>query len=327
MEEFVNMLSKNRKSPKISIITPVYNAERYLSKCIDSIISQSYKDWELLLIDDGSSDHSGEICDRYSELDNRIKTFHKINGGVSSARQLGTDNATGEYIIHVDSDDWVERDMLKDLYEKAVTDNADMVICDYYIDYANKSTKVKQMPSAMDHRTVLKESFLNLHGSCCNKLIKSTFYKENGIRFPENMHLCEDLYVIVSILKRNLKITYIPSAYYHYIQDNNQNSLTKAVNSSYEYDKFLLTEFCKLVSEYTDILKLCRQKFSFQIVANSYVRKDFSSKIFKEKCGIYLKSVQVKKRISVYYKFKLIMSCMGFYEFMLKIDEIKSSIR
>lgn len=327
MEEFVNMLSKNRKSPKISIITPVYNAERYLSKCIDSIISQSYKDWELLLIDDGSSDHSGEICDRYSELDNRIKTFHKTNSGVSSARQYGTDNAMGEYIIHIDSDDWVETNMLKDLYEKAVADNADMVLCDYYIDYANKSIKVKQAPSTLDNKTVLKELFEDLHGSCCNKLIKSAFYKNDCIRFPENMHLCEDLYVIVSILKHNMKIAYLPTAYYHYMQDNNQNSLTKTVNSSYEYDKFLLTEFTGLLSEWRDIRELCRKKFSFQIIANAYNRKEFSSKTFKEKCGMFAGSVLTKKNISIYYKFKLIMSCFGFYRCMLKIDRLKYSLR
>lgn len=315
------------KVPAVSIIVPVYKAEKYIHRCIDSILAQSFIDFEVLLVDDGSPDNSGKICDEYAKTDSRVRVFHKENGGVSSARQCGTDNATGEYIIHIDSDDWVEEDMLKNLYETAVADNVDMVICDYYIDYDNKSTKVKQMPSAMDHITVLKDLFINLHGSCCNKLIKSAFYKDYGIKFPKNMHLCEDLYVIASILKHNLKITYIPFAYYHYIQDNNQNSLTKAVNSSYEYDKFLLTKFCNLVSEYTDILKLCRQKFSFQLVANSYVRKDFSSRIFKEKCGIYLKSVQVKKGISVYYKFKLIMSCLGFYEFMLKIDEIKSSVR
>ncbi len=315
------------KVPAVSIIVAVYKAEKYIHRCIDSLLVQSFTDFEVLLVDDGSPDNSGKICDEYAKNDSRVRVFHKENDGVSSARQYGTDNATGEYIIHIDSDDWVEKDMLKDLYEKAVADNADMVICDYYVDYENKSTKIKQKPSAMDHVTVLKEHFINLHGSCCNKLIKSTFYKNYGIKFPKNMHLCEDLYVIASILKYNMQIAYIPSAYYHYIQDNNQNSLTKAVNSSYEYDKFLLTEFCNLVSEYTDILKLCQQKFSFQIVANSYVRKDFSSRIFKKKCGMYLKSVQAKKGISSYYKFKLVMSCLGFYRLMLIIDEIKSSVR
>ena len=313
--------------PAISIIVPVYNAEKYIHKCIDSILSQTFTDFELLLIDDGSLDNSGKICDEYANKDFRIKAFHKTNGGVSSARQYGTDNAAGEYIIHIDSDDWVETNMLKDLYEKAVADNADMVFCDYYIDYANKSIKVKQAPSTLDNKTVLKELFEDLHGSCCNKLIKSAFYKNDCIRFPENMHMCEDLYVIVSILKHNMKIAYLPTAYYHYMQDNNQNSLTKTVNSSYEYDKFLLTEFTSLLSEWRDIRELCRKKFSFQIIANAYNRKEFSSKTFKEKCGMFAGSVLTKKNISIYYKFKLIMSCLGFYRCMLKIDRLKYSLR
>lgn len=314
-------------SPKISVIVPVYKAEKYIHRCIDSLLAQTFKNFELLLVDDGSPDSSGEICDEYAHIDSRVRIFHKENGGVSSARQYGTDNAIGEYIIHIDSDDWVEKNMLKDLYQKAITDNADMVMCDYYIDYANKSIQVKQAPAALDHKTVLKELFINLHGSCCNKLIKSIFYKDYGIKFPKNMHLCEDLYVITSILKHNIKITYIPAAYYHYVQDNNQNSLSKTVNSSYEYDMFLMLEFIKLFPEWNDIQELCKKKFSFQIVANAYSRKDFSSRIFKKKCGKFAGCILTKKNISVYYKFKLIMSCLGFYRCMLKIDSLKYSLR
>ena len=91
----------------ISIIVPIYNREKYLSECIDSILVQSYSDFEVLLIDDGSTDRSGEICDEYAQKDARIRVFHKENGGVSSARNVGLDNATGEWIAFVDSDDWV----------------------------------------------------------------------------------------------------------------------------------------------------------------------------------------------------------------------------
>lgn len=97
--------------PKISIIVPVYNTERYLSKCIDSILSQSFTDFELLLINDGSLDYSGAICDQYAANDSRVTVFHKENGGVSSARNLGLDNARGEWVTFVDSDDWIARTM------------------------------------------------------------------------------------------------------------------------------------------------------------------------------------------------------------------------
>ena len=96
------------ENPKISIIVPVYNAERYLHRCIDSILAQTFRDFELLLIDDGSKDNSGYICDEYAEKDERVKVWHKENGGVSSARNVGLDNARGEWVTFADSDDWLE---------------------------------------------------------------------------------------------------------------------------------------------------------------------------------------------------------------------------
>ena len=119
--------------PKISVIVPVYKAEKYIRRCVDSILAQTFTDFELLLVDDGSPDNSGAICDEYAARDSRVKVFHKENGGVSSARQMGLDNSLGEYVIHADPDDWVEPDMLQELYSEAQQSGADMVICDFYI--------------------------------------------------------------------------------------------------------------------------------------------------------------------------------------------------
>lgn len=110
--------TKSMNMPKVSIIVPVYKAEGYLHRCVDSILAQTFTDWELLLIDDGSPDRSGEICDEYAQKDSRVRVIHKENGGVSSARQRGQDEACGEYTIHVDPDDWVEPTMLEELYQK-----------------------------------------------------------------------------------------------------------------------------------------------------------------------------------------------------------------
>ena len=95
-------------TPKISVIVPVYNTAKYLHRCLDSILQQSFKDFEVLLVDDGSTDNSGEICDEYAAKDSRVRVFHKENGGVASAREIGIENAVGLYSIHVDSDDWTE---------------------------------------------------------------------------------------------------------------------------------------------------------------------------------------------------------------------------
>ena len=113
--------------PAVSVIVPVYNTEKYLEECIQSVLNQSFTDFELLLIDDGSTDQSGLICDKYAKKDNRIRVFHKINGGVSSARNLGLDNAKGEWITFVDSDDCLKPDYLMNLYA-CVNAKVDLII-------------------------------------------------------------------------------------------------------------------------------------------------------------------------------------------------------
>ena len=107
--------------PLVSIIVPVYNAEKTLNKCVDSILNQTFQDWELLLIDDGSTDRSGELCDEYANKDSRVRVFHKINEGVSSARNVGLDNAKGQWITFVDADDWIDKNMYQELYNTAVS--------------------------------------------------------------------------------------------------------------------------------------------------------------------------------------------------------------
>lgn len=213
------------KFPEISIIIPVFKAEKYLSKCIESILNQTFSNFEVLLIDDGSPDMSGSICDDYQKKDKRVRVFHKKNGGVSSARQCGIDNAHGVYTIHVDPDDWVEPNMLFELYCKAKEDKSDMVLCDYYVNFPNKQKYITQRPSALQHDVVLKDLFNHLHGSCCNKLIRLSCYKDFNVSFPLDLNCREDLFVVASIVTNNIKISYINKAYYHYVQCINDNSL------------------------------------------------------------------------------------------------------
>lgn len=115
----------------ISIIVPVYNVEKYLNRCLDSILNQTFTDFELILVDDGSTDNSGIICDEYKTKDNRIKVIHKENGGLSSARNAGLDIARGRYIGFVDSDDFISKDMYQILYNEAEKNKADMIMCEF----------------------------------------------------------------------------------------------------------------------------------------------------------------------------------------------------
>ena len=128
-------------NPKISIIVPVYNGEKYLEKCVDSIIHQTERDIEVILVDNGSLDLSGEMCDAFAEKDNRIKVIHQPNNGVSFARNTGIENAKGDYIGFVDADDWIDIDMYDSLLKEASRSEADVVMCDATTVYSNGETQ------------------------------------------------------------------------------------------------------------------------------------------------------------------------------------------
>lgn len=220
---------------KISVIVAVYKAEAYLHRCVDSLLAQTFTDFEILLIDDGSPDRSGEICDEYAQKDSRIRTFHKPNEGVGATRQFGIDHACGEYSIHADPDDWVEPTMLEELYRKAKETDADMVICDYYVDFPHKTTYRKQEPTSLDSHQLMKDLFQRLHAALWNKLIKSTCYQTREVHFIKGINYREDLLVNMQILKQETKVAYLPRAFYHYDQIINSGSITH--NISYEYYK------------------------------------------------------------------------------------------
>lgn len=222
--------------PKISVIVPVYKAEKYIRRCVDSILAQTFTDFELLLIDDGSPDNSGAICDEYAAKDSRVKVFHKENGGVSCARQMGLDNSLGEYVIHADPDDWVEPDMLQELYSEAKQRGADMVICDFYINYDNRQIYKSQKPEKLSHDAILKDLLMQrLHGSCWNKLVKRELFDKYDVKFPEEFNLCEDFYLNCCLLSNKIKISYLQKAFYHYIRLENENSYT--LNSKHIEDR------------------------------------------------------------------------------------------
>lgn len=232
----------------VSIIIPIYNTELYLSKCLDSIIAQSYTNWEAILVDDGSLDNCGRICDAFAEKENRFKVIHQRNGGVSIARQTGLDNATGDYIIHCDPDDWVEPSMLEELVSTAINKNADMVICDYIIEKDGETEYSKQnLPDIPNAKDVISRIINEqLHGSLCNKLVRRECC--HGLAFyPTNVYLAEDELFNIRLLAKDIKVTYLPKAFYHYRMDNCssacQSKNVKIVSSRIitikEYEKIL----------------------------------------------------------------------------------------
>ncbi len=221
-------------NPNISVIIALYNAETTIQRCLNSLIAQTYTCWEAIVVDDGSTDNSLEICLKYAVKDSRFRIYHKENGGVSSARQYGVDRLCDEsaYSIHVDPDDWIEPEMLESLYNKAVESNADMVVCDFYYSFPDGDVYVHQDPKSEKPEQVLGALFQGLHGSLCNKLIKSDNYKKYDILFPVGLDYCEDFLVNVSLLQRIDKVAYLPQAFYHYDQYSNPRPATRNENSS-----------------------------------------------------------------------------------------------
>lgn len=216
---------------QISIIIAIYNSDKFLSKCIDSIKLQTFTDYEVLLVDDGSTDKSSSICKQYAKADTRFKYFHKQNGGVASAREYGLLHATGKYVIHVDSDDWIDPKMLETLYNEAEKTQVDMLICDYYYDTVLSSSVCKQEPGSLDNKSIIIE-LLNgtLHGSCWNKLVRKESLIRHDLHFP-NCDICEDLYINIALLLKEIKVGYINKAFYHYVQRGNGNNITGSQNT------------------------------------------------------------------------------------------------
>ena len=203
-------------SPQISIIIPVYNAEKYIHRCIDSVISQTFTDFECILIDDCSSDGSPKICDDYAKRDKRIKVIHKThNEGSSLARKIGLENSTSEYVMYIDSDDWIDNDMLEKLYSQAVSQDYDIVYCDYYFHDILGDTEYKKMPHLTDDFVNnIRLSVLGKDGSMVwNKLVKRGIYEK--IIFPKSSY-AEDRYITAQVFFYSRKITYVNFAPYHY---------------------------------------------------------------------------------------------------------------
>lgn len=207
-----------KRTALISIIVPIYNVEKYLKKCIDSIISQSYKNIEIILVDDGSPDQCGTLCDQYKEIDKRIIVIHKTNGGLSSARNAGLDVASGEYIGFVDSDDFIETTMYEEMLEMMQTYKCDIVECAVNNIYDDKINRyINEYNEVLDGKEALKKQLASNAKatympriSVWSKLFKKEFWKER--RFPEGkihedyMLTCQALYYAkrVGLLKKGL---------------------------------------------------------------------------------------------------------------------------
>lgn len=220
--------------PKISIIVPVYQAEAFLRRCLNSIVNQTFQDWECILVDDGSKDRSGAICDEYAVRDSRFKVFHQNNCGVSITRQIAFDASKGEYIAFADSDDWVERNWLENLYQKITEDNVDMVICDYERIYVDKTLYHAGCGFSTNNTDLLVDLVdAKCWGVLWNKLIRKECFLRYQVFFHPEMFYMGDLYVISKLLINPIKVSHLPEALYHYDSVTNNYSIIKTKNNKY----------------------------------------------------------------------------------------------
>lgn len=229
-------------NPRVSVIIPVYNIECYIERCLRSVMEQSFKELEIIVVNDGSTDNSGKIVQNLADTDTRIVVINKENGGLSSARNFGLDIAKGEYILHIDGDDWIGQGCLEALYNKAVIDDLDVVVTDYWKDYDDGSkTHIVDMPigqgDIIDGKIWLEYFFARAaNQSVYNKLFRRAMY--NNVRHPEHISMGEDLATIPRVMYKAQRIGKLNKAYYRYIQraDSIVNSVSpknteKTINS------------------------------------------------------------------------------------------------
>jgi glycosyltransferase involved in cell wall biosynthesis len=227
----------------ITIIIPVFNDEKNISRCINSVLSQTYTDFECLIIDDGSTDKTSSICDDYSKKDKRIKVFHKENEGISKTRQYGIDHANGEYVYFIDSDDWIESSFASCIIDIINNNKHDLIFFDYIKNYTNNKNIYKsQNPFSLDNNIIIKLILEKRILSCTwNFLYKKEFIINNKVFFNKNINYGEDTLFILELMLNNPNIFYINKAYYHHFI--NESSYTRT-NLKQKYKDRILFYNC-----------------------------------------------------------------------------------
>lgn len=262
--------------PKVSIICPVYNAEKYIHRCVDSIIAQTLTDWELILVDDGSKDKSGAICDEYAQKDPRIRVIHKENGGVSMARQTGVEAATGEFLIHADPDDYVEPEMLEEMVSEIEHQGVDILVTDFYVDRNGKPSELKKQTFEGSTCKELSEEILfqRLHGSLWNKIVRQSCYRASAPQFFPGVNYCEDVLIWVQMSRFNVSVGYLPKAYYHYVVTSGSITQTMNMQNLAMRKQFVekLKELC-VAQEYIDYAAMAIKILA--LYSNLLTRKEY----------------------------------------------------
>ena len=295
--------------PKVSVIVPIYNVEKYLEKCINSLLSQTLEDIQIILVNDGSKDNSGNIAKEYEKNNkDRVIYVEKENGGLSDARNYGLKYATGDFIAFLDSDDYIEKNAYEEMYNKAIEENADYVECDFIWEFPNKIRVDKQYPYKNK-----KEMLSFVRVVAWNKLIKRQLITDNNFEFPKGLRY-EDVEFTYKLIPFINKFAYVDKPFIHYVQRegsiaNVQNERTAEIftvldnviefykkNNIYEkyrdeleynYARYLLCSSLKRMCKIKD--KTIREK----LLTESWERLNLNFPNWKE--NVILKTVNIGK--------------------------------
>lgn len=303
-------------NPKISVIIPVYNAEATLRRCVDSVLSQTFTDFECLLINDGSKDRSGDICDEYAAKDSRVRVFHKENGGVSSARNVGLDNLRGEWVTFVDSDDWLTSSSFDGIN---VFDEIDLVVMPYYEHYnSSMLSPFRLKAEVLNNKSQLKDFYAEyittgLLKCVCGKIYKASILDD--IRFNERIILGEDtLFFLNAFVKVNsLRIIPEPCYVYRllpptgkYKQDVSNSIYTmRMLFEAYEQNGIVVPEFEKQI--FLDCKSVCQDQLDTD--PQSWYENEYVSSRFK----------RIRRVLSLEYKLRYRLQSISLFRYIISI--------
>lgn len=298
------------KVPFLSIIVPAYNVENYIRQCVDSILAQSYTDFELLLVDDGSKDGTGKICDEYAHKDVRVRVIHKQNGGLVSARKAGLAEAVGEYASYVDGDDWVAADMFQKLCECATMQKADIVIADCYCAYSDKNIRTTQnmrtgryskaeLAEEVYPHMLCKDEYFSFGFFPCvwGKIFKRNLLLPNQMQVDGSIRLGEDAACLYPVLLDADSIYYLKEQYLYYYRIR-QSSMSHSVAKSFYTDGIIkLVDGMKLQFEkHTELWELLQKQlwlyacYMFDNMLSACL--NFKSLFFSKEFSVQLKLIR-----------------------------------
>ncbi len=261
-----------KKEELVTLLVPVYNTEKYIKKCLESIVNQTYKNLEIILIDDGSNDNSGKICDEYAKKDSRIEVFHKENQGSSAEKNFGLSIAKGRYISFIDSDDYLEPTLIEKLVKSIEINQSDIAICNFF---PNSTTDLEETFTASQALTYIMNKRY-FRGYNWNKLYKTEIAKD--IQFCTDIYMSEDLLFNCNYLLKAKKCSYIDEKLYHYNENNNSISNSK-----------LSKKYLTIIDSYDRLVNLYKEN-KLEYLPHLYIDE------FKVCCDIIYKNSLIKDK-------------------------------